>query len=403
MQSLRRAVMFLALALPVLDAWSQDVGRVQFVSGRVEVERGTQRLALQVGSQVQQGDTVLSGADGHLQLVMSDSAYISVRPNSRMRIDAYTFDATKPGAGRALLSLLTGAIHAFTGQIVARDRESFKMKTPLATVGIRGSGNILAHLEETGTINHTLTGAHSVTSLDGFGIERTLVSYPGQTVQVRPGQPPRFIPTPPFIMAAASQPARAESAASERSAPAAQTAAASGGEPAAAASSSSSSSSSSTAPARASDPGSTTTTAARESGPISATPATTGSSVTVGTSQATAATVGASIVTAQPPANSVFETVFRFFSPLSGGGFEGVLGQSAFAGRGGAVLDAAGRLVQIQDATVGTFLAGPGQVPPGYSPATYSGAVTFRARRLPLSGRQRDPRPLDRGHGERRR
>ena len=28
-----------------------------------------------------------------------------------------------------------------------------------------------------------------------FGIERTLVSYPGQTVQVRPGQPPRFIPT----------------------------------------------------------------------------------------------------------------------------------------------------------------------------------------------------------------
>src|SRR5258706_3203 len=189
MQSLRRAVMFLALALPVLDAWSQDVGRVQFVSGRVEVERGTQRLALQVGSQVQQGDTVLSGADGHLQLVMSDSAYISVRPNSRMRIDAYTFDATKPGAGRALLSLLTGAMHAFTGQIVARDRESFKMKTPLATVGIRGSGNILAHLEETGTINHTLTGAHSVTSLDGFGIERTLVSYPGQTVQVRPGQP----------------------------------------------------------------------------------------------------------------------------------------------------------------------------------------------------------------------
>src|SRR5258706_3200 len=93
---------------------------------------------------------------------------------------------------------------------------------------------------------------------------------------------------------------------------------------------------------------------------------------------AAAATVGASIVTAQPPANGVFETVFRFFSPLSGGGFEGVLGQSAFAGRGGVVLDAAGRLVQIQDATVGTFLAGPGQVPPGYSPATYSGAVTFR-------------------------
>jgi hypothetical protein len=378
MPSLRRAVLFLAFALLALDAWSQGVGRVQFVSGRVEVERGTQRLPLQAGSQVREGDVVLSGADGHLQLVMSDSAYISVRPNSRMRIEAYAFDAAKPGAGRAVLSLITGALHAFTGEIVARDRESFKMRTPLATVGIRGSGNILAHLDETGTINHTLIGAHSVTSRDGFGIERTLVSYPGQTVQVRPGQPPRFIPTPALIMAAASQPAKAESAASEKPAQAAQTTAAGGGEPAAAASSSASSSSSSTTSSSAATTTAATTTPAPESGPISATPpATTVSSATVGTSQATAATVGASIVTAQPPANSAFETVFRFFSPLSGGGFEGVLGQSAFAGRGGAVLDAAGRLVQIQDGTVGTFLAGPGQVPSGYAPATYNGAITF--------------------------
>ena len=42
MPSLRRAVTFLAFALLALDAWSQGVGRVQFVSGRVEVERGTQ-------------------------------------------------------------------------------------------------------------------------------------------------------------------------------------------------------------------------------------------------------------------------------------------------------------------------------------------------------------------------
>jgi hypothetical protein len=69
--------------------------------------------------------------------------------------------------------------------------------------------------------------------------------------------------------------------------------------------------------------------------------------------------------------------VFRTFNALPGGGFEGVLGVSAFAGTGGARLDAAGRLVQIQDGIVGTFLAGPGQVPAGYSPATYQGTVTF--------------------------
>lgn len=383
MPSIRRALMFLAIALLAADAWSQGVGRVQFVSGRVEVQRGTQRLPLQAASQVQQGDTVLTGADGHVQLVMADSAYVSVRPNSRMRIDNYEFEAAKPGAGRALLSLATGVLHAFTGEIVARDRERFKMVTPLASVGIRGSGNILAHSDETGTINHTLTGAHSVTSLDGFGIERTLVSYPGQTVQVRPGQPPRFIPTPTFILAAASPAVRAESASAEKPAQSAQAAAPAAAEPApaAASASSSSSSSSTTSTSASSSTASTTsatTTPAPESGPISATPsAVTSSSATVGTSQATAAAVGASIVTAQPPANSAYETVFRFFNPLPGAGFEGVLGQSASAGAGGARLDAAGRLVQIQDGTVGTFLAGPGQVPAGYSPATYEGSIAF--------------------------
>ena len=385
MPSIRRAVMFLVIALLAADAWSQGVGRAQFVSGRVEVERGTLRLPLQVGSQVQQGDVVLTGTDGHVQLVMADSAFVSVRPSSRMRIENYEFDAAKPGAGRALLALVTGALHAFTGEIVARDRNGFKMKTPLATVGIRGSGNILAHSDETGTINHTLTGAHSVTSLDGFGIERTLVSYPGQTVQVRPGQPPRFIPTPTFIMASASPAVKAESAGSERPAQGAQATAAGGGEPAAAAASSSSSSSSSSTSATASTSASSSaasttpaTTPPSESGPISAMPpGAAGSSATVGTSQATAATVGASIVTAQPPANRIYETVFRFFNPLSGAGFEGVLGQSAFAGPGAAVLDAAGRLVQIEDAIVGTFLAGPGQVPAGYSPATYEGTIAF--------------------------
>ena len=413
MPSLRRAVMFLVFVLLAANAWAQSVGRVQFVSGLAEVERGAQRLRLQPASEVQQGDLLLTGADGHLQLVMIDAAHVSLRPNSRMRIDRYEFDVAKPGVGQALLSLVTGAMHAFTGEIVNRDRDKFKMRTPLASIGIRGSGNILAHLEETGTINHTLTGAHSVTSFDELGIERTLISFPGQTIQVRPGQPPRFIPTPAFIMASASQPTKAESAA-QKTSQAAQ-ASASGTATSATAASASTSASSSTgsassstsssattsatsesAPATTSSGGTTTTAststssggttpaAASESAPPSATAPTTttastisSSSATVATSQATTATVGSSIVTAQPTANSGYETQLRFFNPLPGGGFEGVLVQSSFDGSGGAVLDAAGRLVQVSRAVVGTFLAGPGAPPPGYNGATYTGSVSF--------------------------
>ena len=390
MQSIRWVVAFLAVALLATDASAQRAGRVQFVSGLAEVERGAQRLTLQLASEVQEGDLVVTGADGHLQLVMIDSAHVSLRPKSRMRIDSYAFDAAQPGAGRALLSLVTGALHAFTGEIVARDRDKFTMRTPLATVGIRGSGNILAHLEETGTINHTLTGAHSVTSLDPQGIQRTLVSYPGQTVQVRLGQAPRFIPTPPSIMSTASPATNAESAAkaesaartesaakaesaTDRSTPAAQ-AGTTASEPSTAASTSTgASTSTSTSPSTTTGGG---TTAGADAAPIVSTARPSSGAPAIdtstSTSQATAATVGASIAAA----DRTYETLLRFFSPLSAGGFEGVLGQSSTGG-GGVVLDAAGRLVQVSGARVGTFLAGPGAPPPGYAGATYTGTASF--------------------------
>src|SRR5260221_7947109 len=106
MPIIRRAVTFLAFALLAANAGAQGVGRVQFVSGLAEVERGAQRLPLQPAAEVRAGDLVLTGADGHLQLVMIDAAHVSLRPNSRMRIDSYEFDAAKPGAGQALLTLL---------------------------------------------------------------------------------------------------------------------------------------------------------------------------------------------------------------------------------------------------------------------------------------------------------
>ena len=80
-----------------------------------------------------------------------------------------------------------------------------------------------------------------------------------------------------------------------------------------------------------------------------------------------------SIATAQPPAASGYEVLFRFFNPIASG-FEGALGQTT---GGGAVLDAAGRLVQVRDALVSTFLAGPGSVPAGYGETSIVGDVTF--------------------------
>ncbi len=398
MTRLLRALVLLAVMAGTGVTFAQGVGRVQFVAGDAQVERATQRSALQVGSELRRGDLVVTGADGHVQARMVDAAHVSIRPRSRLRIDEYEFDTARPNNAKAMLLLLTGVIHAFTGEISQQRRERFQMRTPLASIGIRGSGNILAHLEETGTINHTLTGAHSVTSLVQ-GVERTLISYPGQTIQVRAGLPPRYIPTPPLIMAAAAPASRAESASRAASdsaaAPAAAAPVASGSSSSTGGSGTEASGGTSSSTATASSPPAGGDTASASTTPLPAggvgavtggdsasaststtSPLTAGSAPS-GTSQATTATVGAAIAAAQPPPALAYETVLRFFRPLGPAAYEGVLG-SASSNEGSVVsLDAAGRLVQVTQAVVGTFLGGPGAVPTGYVEANYAGTVSF--------------------------
>ena len=210
-----RFLLFLVLQALVTTAMAQAVGRVDFSAGIVRIERGTQTIVAVRGTEVAEGDVVVTGPDTQVQIRMADDAFLALRPNARLALEKYHF---KQGADDGvLLSLAHGVLRAFTGAIATRDRSKFVMKTPLATVGIRGSGNILAHLGEEGTVNHTITGAHSVTARTASGELVTVVSRPGQTVQVRPGAAPRFVPTPSFIFAAASSAPPAQVAATSSS------------------------------------------------------------------------------------------------------------------------------------------------------------------------------------------
>jgi hypothetical protein len=335
---------FIAIAAGVLAALlsapaaAQTAGTVQFASGSVEILRGAQRLAAQKGTTLLQGDSVVTAAASSAQLVMVDGALVSLRPSTQMAIERYEFDEAKAAPGEALLGLVRGTMRTFTGLIVARDRDKFRMRTTIANVGIRGSGNILAHSDEAGTVNHTLTGAHGVTSKDAAGVERTLVSYPGQTIQVLPGLAPRFIPTPPSILAGASQGTKSASA-EEKAAEGTKTTSGSSAEE-----------------------GATATEAGAASNP------------TLASSQAATSTVAAAIVAAQPAPGALFEALVRTANPYSGGGFEGVFGQSSYLGNGGAILDAEGRLVRIVNVRYDEFLAGGGALPPGYAQLTIEGA-----------------------------
>jgi hypothetical protein len=222
----RRLAIALVAAIPFVAVAKS--GEFTFVVGEVVLARPDGQRATPVrGTPVDAGDRIETGADGMAQLTMIDNARLSLRPRTQFVIEQYSDAAGQQGG---ILNLVKGTLRAFTGAIASTNRDRFVMKTRLATVGIRGSGNILYACEpgdcdpeltaggQPGgpvTVNHTIEGAHAITNFPGGvapglppqqGGAETLITGPGQTAMVLAGQPPRYIPTPGFIAAGATNP-----------------------------------------------------------------------------------------------------------------------------------------------------------------------------------------------------
>lgn len=178
-------------------------GKFNFVIGDVRVVNATGERAAVRGGEVEANDTVVSGKGGMAQLRLTDGAFIALRADTVLRIDKYHYDSKKPESNDTVLSLAKGTMRAFTGAIASFNKDRFKMQTKTATVGIRGSGNVLNFSPADNlTLNHTIEGSHTITAFDPSGAMRTLVTMPGQTVQINQAGTIKFVPTPAYILEA---------------------------------------------------------------------------------------------------------------------------------------------------------------------------------------------------------
>jgi hypothetical protein len=210
-----------ALAATPLMAGAAS-GEFTFVVGEVSLTKaGGQRVTPVRGTAVDAGDRIATGANGMAQLTMVDNARLSLRPSTQFQIEAYP--DRRDSQDGAVLNLIKGTLRTFTGLLASTNRDKYVMKTRVATVGIRGSGNILyacegnecdesvaavAQAQGAVTVNHTIEGSHAVTNVMAEarpgvpaqqGGAATLITGPGQTVLVTFNQPPRYIPMPRFI------------------------------------------------------------------------------------------------------------------------------------------------------------------------------------------------------------
>ena len=117
---------------------AEDAGHIKKSNGAVHIERAGQRLPGPVGSVVQQGDLVITGADGSVGITFHDNSLLSVGPDSVLSIDRFVFNSTTH-QGAFESSLKQGTLAVVSGKLAKQSPEAMKVKTPAAILGVRGT------------------------------------------------------------------------------------------------------------------------------------------------------------------------------------------------------------------------------------------------------------------------
>src|SRR2546426_3183013 len=125
---------------------SAQAGRFLLAVGDVVVARGPAELRAATGTPVQSGDTIRVGPASNAQIRMTDESIVGLRPGTVFRIDAYEYSGQ--AEPRSIFSLLKGGFRTVTGAIGRlHNRERYAVRTPTATIGIRGTHYTVVHCD----------------------------------------------------------------------------------------------------------------------------------------------------------------------------------------------------------------------------------------------------------------
>lgn len=112
-------------------------GVVQEIEGQpTALDDKKKRRQLERGGIVYVGDQIMTGIDDLLKLEMIDGAKVELRCNSVLNIEEYSL---RTRGSNSVMSLLKGSLHKETGRIGKGKNDRYVMRTPIATIGVRGT------------------------------------------------------------------------------------------------------------------------------------------------------------------------------------------------------------------------------------------------------------------------
>lgn len=171
------ATVFCAVGFEINPASAQSrVGEAVLVKNEVVRVEGVASRQISIGDALLRDETVRTGFDSAARIVMADSTNLSLGPSATIKLDRTIFDDEHHYRDIAI-RLASGALRFVTGH---SDKTAYKLVTPVAAIGVRGTTlDILSQRGKTTVVLQE--GVAIVCTLSGQCLTLT---QPGETIVI---------------------------------------------------------------------------------------------------------------------------------------------------------------------------------------------------------------------------
>ena len=120
-------------------AYATEIGEISELRGNAEITRTntSDSLLAELASDIFSYDDVRTG-QGRVAIEFLDSSVLKLTEHSKVVIDEFIFDPD-PNKSKLALNMASGTARFITGKLGMINKENISIKTPSATIGIRGT------------------------------------------------------------------------------------------------------------------------------------------------------------------------------------------------------------------------------------------------------------------------
>jgi hypothetical protein len=124
-----------AASSPAMGQGAAKIGAAKAIENDVEGRLGKSVQKLVVGSEVFQNQLVRTGKASTARLQFLDETDLSLSPFTQVSLDRFVYDPDRK-TGRVVVNVPRGLVRFVTGSL---DKQSYTIRTPIATIGVRGT------------------------------------------------------------------------------------------------------------------------------------------------------------------------------------------------------------------------------------------------------------------------